>query len=202
MKAYLRFDPLTDERKAGYTDAQFRAFFNVLCAAARQSPRGRFRNAAQLRGLLGRHARHVAFLVTEGDLRSMADGTIYVDGWDQWQEGDLSVADRMAALRNRKGNGATRSPGAERTANWRLRNDVFERDLHTCRYCGIADYQRDWLVAEHVIPDGPSTLENLVTACRPCNKRKGPRTPAQAGMPLLPVPNGDALRDASHTSVA
>ena len=89
----------------------------------------------------------VAFLVTEGDLRSMADGTIYVDGWDQWQEGDLSVADRMAALRNRKGNGATRSPGSERTAHWRPRHDVFPRDLHTCRSSGIARYPRPWPLA-------------------------------------------------------
>lgn len=105
MKAYLRFDPLTDERKAGYTDAQFRAFFNLICAAGRQNPRGRFRNIAQVKGLLGRHARHVPFLVSEGDLVTLGDGTVYVDGWDHWQEGDLSVADRMAALRNRRRNG-------------------------------------------------------------------------------------------------
>ena len=28
----------------------------------------------------------------------------------------------------------------------------------------------------------------LVTACRPCNHRKGPRTPEQAHMPLLYAP--------------
>jgi hypothetical protein len=106
VKAYLRFDPLTDERKAGYTDAQFRAFFNLVCAAARQNPRGRFRNAALLRGLLGRHARFLAFLVSEGDVVTLPGGELYVDGWDQWQEGDLTVASRMAALRNRRRNGA------------------------------------------------------------------------------------------------
>lgn len=105
MKAYLRFDPLTDERKAGYSDAEFRAFFDTICAAARQTPRGRFRNVAQLKGLLGRHARYVAFLLSEGDVVQMKDGSLYVDGWDHWQEGDLSVADRMAALRNRRRNG-------------------------------------------------------------------------------------------------
>lgn len=105
MKAYLRMDPLTDERKAGYTDGQFRAFFNVLCAAGRQNPRGRFRSLAQLKGLLGVHARHVQFLITEGDVIPLTDGSVYVDGWDQWQEGDLTVGDRMAALRNRRRNG-------------------------------------------------------------------------------------------------
>lgn len=29
---------------------------------------------------------------------------------------------------------------------------------------------------------------NLVYACLPCNLKKGPRTPEQAGMPLLPIP--------------
>jgi hypothetical protein len=110
VKAYLRFDPLTDERKAGYTDGQFRAFFHVVCAASRQNPRGRFRNAAQLRGLLGRHARHLPFLLSEGDLVAETGGVLYVEGWDQWQEGDLSVADRMAALRNRRRNGAVTAP--------------------------------------------------------------------------------------------
>jgi 5-methylcytosine-specific restriction endonuclease McrA len=36
--------------------------------------------------------------------------------------------------------------------------------------------------------------DNLVTACRPCNKRKGGKTPEQAGMVLRPVP----LRDVSQ----
>src|SRR5690348_7425033 len=79
MKAYLRMDPLTDERKAGYTDGQFRAFFNVLCAAGRQNPRGRFRSLAQLKGLLGVHARHVPFLISEGDIVPLEDGSVYVD---------------------------------------------------------------------------------------------------------------------------
>lgn len=112
MKAYLRIDPLTDERKAGYTDAQFRAFFRTLCFAARQNPRGRFRGAAQLQGLLGRHARHLAFLVSEGDVVVQPDGSIYVDGWDQWQEGDMTVGARMAALRNRRRNGAVTGDAA------------------------------------------------------------------------------------------
>jgi 5-methylcytosine-specific restriction endonuclease McrA len=30
--------------------------------------------------------------------------------------------------------------------------------------------------------------ENVVSACLPCNVRKGGRTPAQAAMPLLAVP--------------
>ncbi|MFM7570545.1 MAG: HNH endonuclease, partial [Betaproteobacteria bacterium] len=35
---------------------------------------------------------------------------------------------------------------------------------------------------------GRDTWTNLVSACKPCNLRKGNRTPEQAGMPLLYVP--------------
>ena len=35
---------------------------------------------------------------------------------------------------------------------------------------------------------GRTTWENIVTACAPCNLRKGGRTPAQAGMPPLSRP--------------
>lgn len=69
------------------------------------------------------------------------------------------------------------------------RNTVFHRDGGRCRYCGaeiLTDYTLD-----HVVPrvqGGGSTLDNLVLACRPCNTEKGGRTPAEAGMELLPVP--------------
>lgn len=107
MKAYVRFDPLTDERKAHYTDGQFRAFMHLLFAGARQNPRGRFRNADQLRALLGRHGRYIGFLVDQHDIVALPGGVVYIDGWDEWQEGDLTVGERMARLRVRNRNGVT-----------------------------------------------------------------------------------------------
>lgn len=68
-----------------------------------------------------------------------------------------------------------------------LRARVFARDNHTCRYCGARDEE---LVLEHVLPvvrGGKNTMENLVTACGPCNNRKGTLTPEEAGMPLRPL---------------
>jgi len=53
-----------------------------------------------------------------------------------------------------------------------LRRQVFERDHHTCRYCGD---QEGPFHADHVYPlskGGETTLQNLVTACRSCNRRK------------------------------
>jgi hypothetical protein len=67
---------------------------------------------------------------------------------------------------------------------------LLRRDRCTCAYCGEVFPDRD-LQAEHVVPDsrgGPYSWMNLVTACGPCNLRKGSRTPEEAGMPLIYLP--------------
>ena len=66
------------------------------------------------------------------------------------------------------------------------RKAVFARDRHRCQYCGAAAENLD-----HVHPrsrGGDHTWENVVAACRPCNTRKGDRTPDEAGMPLRARP--------------
>lgn len=77
----------------------------------------------------------------------------------------------------------------QRRGDWSRENypAVYARDRWTCRYCGA----QECLSIDHVIPrcqDGDDSLENLVVACWPCNKRKGGRTPEQAGMWLRPPP--------------
>ena len=67
---------------------------------------------------------------------------------------------------------------------------LFARDHHLCLYCGRA-FSRPQLTRDHVQPmsrGGRDIWENVVSACFPCNSRKGGRTPQQAGMPLLAVP--------------
>jgi 5-methylcytosine-specific restriction endonuclease McrA len=47
------------------------------------------------------------------------------------------------------------------------------------------------MTMDHVIPRakrGRHHWENVVSACRSCNQKKGCRTPEQAAMPLLAVP--------------
>lgn len=72
-----------------------------------------------------------------------------------------------------------------------LSNDtLFVRDRHVCAYCGEQYKTRD-LSREHVIPlsrKGKDSWTNTVTACRPCNNKKGNKTPEEAHMPLLYVP--------------
>ncbi|MDR3606597.1 MAG: HNH endonuclease [Oligoflexia bacterium] len=66
------------------------------------------------------------------------------------------------------------------------RANIFLRDNHVCQYCN-QQFHRNHLTLDHVIPivqGGKKSWENIVTACKPCNQRKGGRTPAQAGMQL------------------
>lgn len=74
------------------------------------------------------------------------------------------------------------------------RRNVFQRDGHRCQYCGETFPTKD-LTCDHVVPrsqGGGMTWENLVTACAPCNRRKGGRTPEEARMTLRKVPRRPA----------
>ncbi len=66
------------------------------------------------------------------------------------------------------------------------RRTVLARDQYTCQYCG-AQPGKAHLTIDHVLPrsrGGETVWENVVTACGPCNRRKGNRTPQEARMPL------------------
>jgi 5-methylcytosine-specific restriction endonuclease McrA len=68
------------------------------------------------------------------------------------------------------------------------RREVFVRDHHTCQYCGVHTKE---LTLDHVIPKhrgGRHQWENLVSACRSCNHRKGGRTIEEARMTLRSLP--------------
>ena len=64
------------------------------------------------------------------------------------------------------------------------RREVFIRDNFTCQYCGRQSHD---LTIDHIIPrskGGPHTWENLVSACKPCNHRKGGKSLSQSRMTL------------------
>jgi 5-methylcytosine-specific restriction endonuclease McrA len=70
------------------------------------------------------------------------------------------------------------------------RASIYARDRHTCQYCGDGFPTSD-LTFDHVVPvaqGGRKDWENIVTCCVPCNRKKGGRTPAEAGMSLLRPP--------------
>lgn len=66
------------------------------------------------------------------------------------------------------------------------RINIFARDSFTCQYCG-AHRPKSELNLDHVIPrslGGRSEWGNVVCSCLNCNRRKGGRTPQQAGLRL------------------
>jgi 5-methylcytosine-specific restriction endonuclease McrA len=70
------------------------------------------------------------------------------------------------------------------------RINIYARDRNTCQYCGERN-PRGELNLDHVVPrtlGGRSTWENVVCSCIGCNRKKGGRTPVQAGMRLIRKP--------------
>lgn len=70
------------------------------------------------------------------------------------------------------------------------RLNVLIRDHFRCQYCGHK-FAKTNLTLDHVVPivqGGKKAWENIVSACKPCNQRKGGRTPQQAGMQLIKRP--------------
>lgn len=67
------------------------------------------------------------------------------------------------------------------------RINIFRRDGDACQYCARTFAKRE-LTLDHVVPrsmGGRSTWDNVVCCCVACNRKKGGKTPEQAGMKLL-----------------
>lgn len=68
------------------------------------------------------------------------------------------------------------------------RKEVFARDNFTCQYCGTKSKE---LTIDHVVPrhrGGRHTWDNLVSACKSCNHRKGGKTLEETRMRLIRLP--------------
>ncbi len=70
---------------------------------------------------------------------------------------------------------------------------LFARDRYRCQYCGRSAAElkpRESLTRDHLLPlsrGGANDWTNVVTACSPCNTRKGSRMAEEIGMhPLVP----------------
>ena len=70
------------------------------------------------------------------------------------------------------------------------KKNILKRDAHTCQYCGRNGGER--MTIDHVIPrslGGRTVWENVVSACRACNLKKGNKPLDEAGMHLLRRPS-------------
>lgn len=70
------------------------------------------------------------------------------------------------------------------------KRNVYRRDGHRCQYCGCQLTARNASI-DHVLPrsrGGKCSWVNMVSACKPCNRKKSNRTPDEAGMRLMKPP--------------
>ena len=71
---------------------------------------------------------------------------------------------------------------------------LFARDEYRCQYCGrhMTEFRtRESLTRDHLVPlsrGGTNEWTNVITACSPCNTRKGSRLPEEIGMHPLSQP--------------
>jgi 5-methylcytosine-specific restriction endonuclease McrA len=64
------------------------------------------------------------------------------------------------------------------------RKNILRRDHHKCAYCGRSDLP---LTIDHIMPrskGGDDSWENLVSACMPCNNKKGDMLLEEVNMKL------------------
>jgi 5-methylcytosine-specific restriction endonuclease McrA len=74
------------------------------------------------------------------------------------------------------------------------RQNIYARDRHRCQYCGRR-FPTEELTYDHVLPrsrGGRTEWKNIVTCCVTCNRKKGGKTPEEAGMRLVRKPSRPA----------
>lgn len=110
-RAYLRVDPNIDQHPDPL------GMVLLLCAGARQPERGRFKDRSVVVRAIG-PARAKA-MIGRGDVVQLADSRWYMVGWDEWQEGDYTVGERMRRMRARRSKAVapdTTPPSPDRNA--------------------------------------------------------------------------------------
>jgi 5-methylcytosine-specific restriction endonuclease McrA len=68
------------------------------------------------------------------------------------------------------------------------KSNVYLRDLYQCQYCSDTFDTKD-LTLDHVIPKsagGKTNFENIVSACKPCNYKKGSKLQKPLRTPFKP----------------
>jgi 5-methylcytosine-specific restriction endonuclease McrA len=71
---------------------------------------------------------------------------------------------------------------------------LFARDGYRCQYCGRHRSQlrgREFLTRDHIVPmsrGGSNAWQNVVTACSPCNNRKGSHLAEEVAMHPIHLP--------------
>ena len=128
----------------------------------------------------------VCLYVREAVSWTLGEPCLTVHGGNNRRSGEQSLIHLHPIVASRSRTRAVQLDPAPALTNQAL----FARDRHLCMYCG-QHFSRPQLTRDHVVPTsrgGRDHWENVVSACLPCNVRKGGRTPQQANMPLLAIP--------------
>jgi hypothetical protein len=155
--------------------AEFKAGLSLWCKAFLQVPAGSLPNDDRLLAHLsgaGAAWAKVRDMALHGWIKC-SDGRLYHrtvaekvnSAWD----GRKAMLGRFAHIKERR---------SELTVGqWEsIRSVVFARDDYTCSYCGSRGKR---LECDHIVPvakGGSHGFDNLTTACKPCNRRKGSKT--------------------------
>ena len=82
---------------------------------------------------------------------------------------------------------------------FRLKEKLLEHHNRLCAYCG-RQFNSKRLTIDHIVPvsrSGSDLLENLVVACKQCNRTKGDRTPEEWALDIMSyrsIPRRSSLR--------
>lgn len=81
------------------------------------------------------------------------------------------------------------------------RFNLFLRDGWHCQYCGD-QFKTHKLTFDHVIPKsrgGKTSWDNIVSACQPCNTRKGSKMPHECNMHPIVEPREPSIYELRET---
>lgn len=125
------------------------------------------------------------------------DGAVLVHDWlefvGRYLESKYRSSDPelLAQMWRKHGQKYAKKAASQMPNGWaRVRLEVLQRDGFKCRYCNKVD--RDRMEVDHVIPrasGGSSLPENLVAACRSCNRKKGVRSRVDQSLSKGSPPN-------------
>lgn len=193
-RAYLRIDPNMD----AHPDPE--AMLTLILFGNRCSERGRFRSLTALEKLLGK--KRLKACLDRKDLVPISGGRYYVSGWDEWQEGDLTVGERMSRVRKRRSmepqelqaddrNDSVTEPSPDRITGRNSPSEALTLTLDV-------DVQTDRPRAERVVvspsePKGPSPVP---TTAPPVGSSDGKLTPERLGILYPDTPQHRKLVEA------